>query len=69
MSDKFLRERPDSMLRFLRATWRGQRFFKTNRKGSVAISAKFLNLQPEVAESVYDDIAPLFTEYGTNSED
>jgi NitT/TauT family transport system substrate-binding protein len=69
VSDKFLRERPDAAARFLRATWRGLRFFKTNRKGSVAISAKFLNLQPEVAESVYDGIMPLFTDHGYNSDD
>ena len=69
VSDKFLRERPDAMARFLRATWRGQRFFKTNRKVSVAIFAKFLNLQPEVAESVYDGVLPSFTDYGFNGED
>jgi NitT/TauT family transport system substrate-binding protein len=69
MSDKFMRERPDAMTRFLRATWRSLRFFKTNRKGSVTIFAKFLNLQPEIAESVYDGILPSFTEYGFNGED
>ncbi|MGH7873927.1 MAG: ABC transporter substrate-binding protein [Candidatus Binatia bacterium] len=69
MSDKFIRERHDPATRFLRATWRGLRFFKTNRKGAVAISAKFLSLQPDVAESVYDGIVPLFTDYGYNSEE
>ena len=69
VSDKFMCERPDALARFLRATWRGLRFFKTNRKGSVAISAKFLNIQLDVAESVYDGIVAVFTEYGYNSED
>jgi ABC-type nitrate/sulfonate/bicarbonate transport system substrate-binding protein len=46
VSDKFLREHPDAMGRFLKATWRGLRFFKTNRKGAVVIFAKFLNLRP-----------------------
>ena len=35
----------------------------------MAISAKFLSLQPDVAESVYDGIVPLFTDYGYNSEE
>jgi hypothetical protein len=69
VSDKFLRERPDTMTRFLRATWRALRLLKTNRKVSVPILVKFLNLSFEIAESVYDSTVPAFTDYGFNSED
>ena len=43
--------------------------FKTNRKIALAIFVKFLNLSPEIAESVYDGIVPSFTDYGYNGED
>ena len=69
VSDKFIRERPDVMARFLRATWRGLRTLKTNRKVAVPIMTKFLNLQPEIAESVYESTLPSFTENGFNGED
>ena len=68
-SDKFIRERPDALTRFVRATWRALRLFKTNRKVSAPILTKFLNLPPEIAESVYDSTLPAFTEQGFNSED
>lgn len=69
VSDKFLRERPDAMARFVRATWRAHRIIKTNRKLSVAISAKFMKLQTDVAEKIYDGSVPAFTDYGFNSEE
>jgi ABC-type nitrate/sulfonate/bicarbonate transport system substrate-binding protein len=69
VGDKFIHERPEVMARFLRATWRGLRLLKTDRKVSVPIMSRFLNLQPEIAESVYESTLPSFTEYGFNSED
>lgn len=69
VSNKFLRERPNVMARFIRATWRGLRVLKTNRKVSAAILSKFINLRPDIAESIYDATLPAFTEYGFNSED
>jgi hypothetical protein len=35
----------------------------------VPILSKFLNLQPEIAESVYESTLPSFTEFGFNPED
>ncbi len=69
VSEKFSRERPEIMAKFLRATWRGLRLLKTNRKISVPIMSKFLNLQPDIANSVYDSTLPSFTDYGFNGED
>jgi NitT/TauT family transport system substrate-binding protein len=68
-SDKFLRERPDVLTRFLRATWRAHRVIKTNRKLSVAVLANFMKLQTDTAEKIYDGSVPAFTDYGFNSED
>jgi hypothetical protein len=31
--------------------------------------SRFLNLQPEIANSVYESTLPSFTEYGFNGED
>ncbi len=69
VSDKFLRERPNTVARLIRATWRGLRVLKTNRKLSSSILSKFLNLRPDVAESVYDATLPSFTQNGFNSEE
>ncbi len=69
VSDKFLRERPEVLSRFLRATWRAHRVIKTNRNLSVATLSKFMKLQSDIAEKIYDGSVPAFTENGFNSED
>ena len=69
VSDKFLHERPDAMTRFLRGTWKALRLLKTNRKVSLGIMEKSLNLTPEIAGLVYDSTIGSFTDYGFNSED
>jgi NitT/TauT family transport system substrate-binding protein len=69
VSDKSLHERSEAMSRFLRGTWRALRFLKTNRKASLPIMGKFLNLTPEITELVYDSTISSFTENGYNSEE
>jgi NitT/TauT family transport system substrate-binding protein len=69
VSDKFLKERPDVLARFLRATWRAHRVIKTNRTLSVAILSRFMKLQTDVAEKIYDGSVQAFTDYGYNAED
>jgi NitT/TauT family transport system substrate-binding protein len=69
VGDRFIRERPDLLSRFLRATSRAHRVIKTNRPASVASLAKFMKLQPDVAEKIYDGSVGAFTENGFNSED
>jgi NitT/TauT family transport system substrate-binding protein len=68
-SDKFIREHPDVLARFLRATWRAHRLIKTNRKLAVAVLANFMKLQSDVAEKIYDGSVPAFTDSGFNGED
>ncbi|HEY7163281.1 MAG TPA: ABC transporter substrate-binding protein [Candidatus Binatia bacterium] len=69
VSDKFLHERREAMTRFLRGTWRALRVLKINRKTSLQIMGKFLNLTPEITELVYDSTISSFTENGFNGED
>ena len=69
VSDKFLREQPEVLARFLRATWRAHRVIKTNRKLSVATLSKFMKLQTDMAEKIYDGSVEAFTDHGFNSED
>jgi NitT/TauT family transport system substrate-binding protein len=69
VSDKFLREHPEVLTRFLRATWRAHRVIKTNRSLSVSTLSKFMKLQTDMAEKIYDGSVPAFTENGFNSED
>jgi NitT/TauT family transport system substrate-binding protein len=69
VSDKFLKERPDVLARFLRATWRAHRLIKTNRTLSVAALSRFMKLQTDVAEKIYDGSVQAFTDYGYNPED
>jgi hypothetical protein len=57
------------LTRFLRATWRALRVINTNRELSVARLAKFMNLQADMAEKIYDGSVQAFTAYGFNSED
>ena len=42
---------------------------KTNRALSVATLSKFMKLQTDIAEKIYDGSVPAFTENGFNSED
>jgi NitT/TauT family transport system substrate-binding protein len=69
VGDKFIRERADVLARFLRATWRAHRVIKTNRSASVTSLAKFMKLQTDLAEKIYDGSVGAFTENGFNSED
>jgi ABC-type nitrate/sulfonate/bicarbonate transport system substrate-binding protein len=53
-STKFLENRPDVARRFLHATWRGLRYFKTDRAGSVKIMAERMKIKPALAAKIYD---------------
>ena len=42
---------------------------KTNRNYSVAVLSRFMKLQTDVAEKIYDGSHQAFTDYGFGSED
>lgn len=69
VSDKFLKEKPDLLGRFLRATWRAHRAIKTNRTLAVSSLAKFMKLSADLADKIYDGSVSAFTEFGFNPED
>lgn len=69
VSERFLRERPEVARRFIRATWRGLKFFKNDREGSIPIMTKFMDVQREIAAKIYDGSIESFTDSGFISED
>lgn len=68
-SDGFLRERRNVAERFLRATLRGLRTFKSNRDATVKVMTKFMDLPKELAARVYDANQPVFVSDGLLSEE
>jgi NitT/TauT family transport system substrate-binding protein len=68
VSERFLEERPEVAKRFIRATWRGLRFFKTDREGSIPIMAKFMGIPRETAAKIYDGSVGSFIDSGLISD-
>ena len=68
-TDSFLTKRAETAARFLRATLKGLKYFKTNREGSVKIMAKFMGIPAEVAGRIYDGNHSVFVSNGLISED
>lgn len=52
----------------LRSIYRGLRFIKENREGSVKMIMKFLRVEPAVAEETYDLSAKYLSDTGVSSE-
>jgi NitT/TauT family transport system substrate-binding protein len=63
----FLNGRPEIAQRFVRATVKGLKYFKSDRNGTVKIMTKYMNLNAETAGRVYDEIVPSFVSDGTIS--
>jgi NitT/TauT family transport system substrate-binding protein len=65
----FLNGRREISQRFLGATVKGLRYFKSDRSGTVKIMTKYMNLNADTAARVYDESVPSFVADGTISED
>jgi NitT/TauT family transport system substrate-binding protein len=65
----FLNGRREIAQRFVRATVKGLKYFKSDRNGTVKIMTKYMNLNAETAGRVYDEIVPSFVSDGTISDD
>ena len=65
----FLNGRRESAQRFVRATVKGLKYFKSDRNGTVRIMTKYMNLNAETAGRVYDESVPSFVSDGTISDD
>jgi len=68
MSDKFLNERPEVARGFIRATLRGLRLFKNDRQGTLPILMKYMKVDRETGEKIYDGSVDSFTDAGFISE-
>jgi ABC-type nitrate/sulfonate/bicarbonate transport system substrate-binding protein len=68
-SSAFLNGRREMAQRFIGATVRGLKYFKSNRSGTVKIMTKYMNLNADTAARVYDESVPSFVSDGTISED
>jgi ABC-type nitrate/sulfonate/bicarbonate transport system substrate-binding protein len=67
--DHVLRDNPDRVKRFLRATLRGMRYFanEKNRSDSVAIMSRVFQLDQETVLGTYDFLRSIQTNDGTIS--
>jgi NitT/TauT family transport system substrate-binding protein len=68
LSDKFVKERPDVARRFLQATTRGLRSYKSDRSDSIATLAKYMGVPTDTAAKIYEGSVTLFTDSGFVSE-
>jgi NitT/TauT family transport system substrate-binding protein len=68
-SSVFLSGRRDTAQRFLGATLKGLKYFKSERSGTVKIMTKVLDLTADKAARVYDESTPSFVADGAISED
>lgn len=69
MSDRFLKSRPEVARGFIRATWRGLAFFRGNRAGTLPIIVKYMKVDRDMAQKIYDGSVDSLTESGFISED
>jgi len=68
-AEPFMSKRRDVLAKFLRATLKGLKFFKTNREGSAKSMAKYMNIPFETALRTYDTAIPVFVSNGMISEE
>jgi ABC-type nitrate/sulfonate/bicarbonate transport system substrate-binding protein len=65
---KKLRENPDQARRVLRALYDSLQFIRSNRKETVAIFARWLKIDPEIAADTYDVAVRVLSADGTASD-
>lgn len=69
MTEKLLKERPQVASGFIRATWRGLRFFRNDREGTIPILLKYMKVDREMGEKIYDGSVDSFIDTGFISEE
>ncbi len=67
--EPFMSKSRDVLTKFLRATLKGLKYFKTNREGSAKSMAKYMNIPFETALRTYDTAIPVFVSNGMISDD
>jgi NitT/TauT family transport system substrate-binding protein len=69
VSDRFMKEKPDVVAGFLRATVKGREFFKQHKDESLEIVGKYNGQSREINEPVYQSVLAGMTDDGTLSAD
>ena len=67
-SEKMIRERPELVRNFIRATYRGLKFFLDNRNESIQMLNRVTPMELEVAQTTYDFYKTIITREGVPSE-
>ena len=67
-TDRFIKEQPNLMARFMRATLKALRLVKHNREAAVDAIVKFSEVKRELAERKYDDVIRTFASNGVVDE-
>jgi NitT/TauT family transport system substrate-binding protein len=67
-SEKMIRERAELVRNFIRATYRGLKFFLDNRSESIQMLNRVTAMEPEVAQTTYDFYKTIMTREGVPSE-
>jgi ABC-type nitrate/sulfonate/bicarbonate transport system substrate-binding protein len=67
-SEKMIRERPELVRNFIRATYRGLKFFLDNRSDSIQMLNRVTPMEPQVAQTTYDFYKAIMTREGFPSE-
>jgi NitT/TauT family transport system substrate-binding protein len=67
-SEKMIRERPEFVRSFIRATYKGLKFFLDNRSGSIQMLNRVTPMEPAVAQTTYDFYKTIMTREGLPSE-
>jgi NitT/TauT family transport system substrate-binding protein len=69
ISSEFINSRRDLVKGFLAATLKGLGYFKSERTGTVKIMTKFMGLNADVANRIYDETVPSFVSRGIISSE
>ncbi len=68
-AEPFMSKSRDVLAKFLRATLKGLKYFKSNREGSARSMAKYMNIPLETALRTYDTAIPVFVSNGMIPDD
>ncbi len=63
-----MQKNPEEVKAVLKSVYRGLRFIKENREGSVKLIAKFLRVEPSTAAETYDLSAKYLSDSGVSGE-
>ena len=67
-SEKMIRDRPELVSNFIRATYRGLKFFLDNRSESIQMLNRVTPMDPQVAQTTYDFYKTIMTREGFPSD-